>query len=65
MRSSRGDIKIGKDEVAVEPLTPMSDELPFKVVRSNGTDEVLARAVNLLVARWRLPSGCHDVPRRT
>jgi hypothetical protein len=23
----------------------MSDELPFKVVRSNGTDEVLARAV--------------------
>jgi hypothetical protein len=27
------------------------DDLPFKVVRSNGTDEVLARAVNLLVAR--------------
>jgi hypothetical protein len=24
----------------------MTDELPFKVVRSNGTDEVLARAVN-------------------
>jgi hypothetical protein len=43
--------RLGKDEVAVEPLTPMSDELPFKVVRSNGTDEVLARAVNLLVAR--------------
>jgi hypothetical protein len=29
----------------------MTDELPFKVVRSNGTDEVLARAVNLLIAR--------------
>jgi hypothetical protein len=26
-------------------MTP--DELPFKVVRSNGTDEVLARAMNL------------------
>jgi hypothetical protein len=29
----------------------MTDELPFKVVRSNGTDEVLARAMNLLIAR--------------
>jgi hypothetical protein len=29
----------------------MTDELPFKVVRSNGADEVLARAVNLLIAR--------------
>jgi len=29
----------------------MSDELSFKVVRSNGTDEVLARAINLLIAR--------------
>jgi hypothetical protein len=29
----------------------MTDELPFKVVRSNGQDEVLARAMNLLVAR--------------
>jgi hypothetical protein len=28
----------------------MTDELPFKVVRSNGTDEVLARAMNLLLA---------------
>jgi hypothetical protein len=25
----------------------MSDDLPFQVVRSNGTDEVLARAVKL------------------
>jgi hypothetical protein len=29
----------------------MTDELPFKVVRSNGTDEILARAINLLIAR--------------
>jgi hypothetical protein len=28
----------------------MIDELPFKVVRSNGHDEVLARAMNLLRA---------------
>jgi hypothetical protein len=28
-----------------------TDDLLFKVVRSNGTDEVLARAVNLLIAR--------------
>jgi hypothetical protein len=28
----------------------MSDDLPFKVVRSNGTDEVLARAMNLMSA---------------
>jgi hypothetical protein len=29
----------------------VTDELPFKVVRSNGTDEALARAMNLLIAR--------------
>jgi hypothetical protein len=29
----------------------MTDELPFKVVRSNGTDDVLARSVNMLIAR--------------
>jgi hypothetical protein len=29
----------------------MIDELPFKIVRSNGQDEVLARATNLLIAR--------------
>jgi hypothetical protein len=27
------------------------DELPFKVVRTNGSDEVLARSVNLLSGR--------------
>jgi hypothetical protein len=29
----------------------MTDDLPFKVVRSNGHDEVLARAMNLLFTR--------------
>jgi hypothetical protein len=29
----------------------MSDELAFKVVRSNSHDEPLAQAVNLLIAR--------------
>jgi hypothetical protein len=29
----------------------MIDELPFKVVRSNGIDDVLAGAMNLLIAR--------------
>jgi hypothetical protein len=38
----------------------MTDDLPFKVVRSNGTAEVLARAVNLLIARgaYRNWLGC-------
>jgi hypothetical protein len=27
------------------------EECPFKVVRTNGSDEVLARAVNLLIGR--------------
>jgi len=27
------------------------DDLPFRVVRCNGTDEVLARASNLVIAR--------------
>jgi hypothetical protein len=29
----------------------ITDELPFKVVRSTGTDEVLVRAMNLLIGR--------------
>jgi hypothetical protein len=37
----------------------MSDELPSKVVRSNGTDEVLACAVNLPIAL-----GAHHVAAR-
>jgi hypothetical protein len=27
------------------------DDLPFKVVRTNGHDEVLARSINLLIGR--------------
>jgi nucleotide-binding universal stress UspA family protein len=40
----------------------MTEDLPFKVVRSNGTDEVLARAMNLLVARDMKPA---EMPWRT
>ena len=29
----------------------LDDELPFKVVRTNSDDEVLARSVNLLLGR--------------
>jgi hypothetical protein len=29
----------------------MTEDLPFKIVRSNGHDEVLACAMNLLMAR--------------
>jgi hypothetical protein len=29
----------------------MIEELPFKVVRSNSHDELLAQAVNLIIAR--------------
>jgi hypothetical protein len=29
----------------------MADELPFKIVRSNGIDELLASAIDLLIAR--------------
>jgi hypothetical protein len=29
----------------------MTDELPFKVARSNGTDELLAQAATLKIAR--------------
>jgi hypothetical protein len=39
----------------------MIDELPFKVVRSNGHDEVLVRGMNLLVARGVYQAA---VPRR-
>jgi hypothetical protein len=28
----------------------MAEELPFKVVRANGHDEVLAQGINLLIA---------------
>jgi hypothetical protein len=35
--------------------------IPFKVVRSNGTDEILALAINLLFL-WNLSGGGQDVP---
>ena len=31
-----------------------AEECPFKVVRTNGSDEVLARAANLLIGAPRL-----------
>jgi hypothetical protein len=40
----------------------MTDELAFKVVRSNGTDEVLARAVDLLIARGAYRSAVRMYP---
>jgi hypothetical protein len=42
----------------------MIDDLRFKVVRSNGTDEILARAINLLNARARVGVFCSH-PRRS
>jgi hypothetical protein len=42
----------------------MSDELPFKVVRSNGTDEVLACAVNLPMALGAYHVAARLYPRR-
>jgi hypothetical protein len=42
------------------------EELPFKVVRTNGHDEVLARAANPIVGPWgpmRRLSGCSDMIR--
>jgi hypothetical protein len=40
----------------------MTDDLPFKVVRSNGTDEVLARATNLMIARGAYRSAVRMYP---
>jgi hypothetical protein len=36
---------------AKDTSMPDDDELPFKVVRTNGRDEVVARCNNLLVGR--------------
>ncbi len=41
----------------------MTDDLPFKVVRTNGHDEILARAVNLLVARAAYEKAVQLYPR--
>jgi hypothetical protein len=54
-RHARAGRRASADAVLEHPLVrdaqAMTDELPVKVVRSNGTDEVLARAINLLIAR--------------
>jgi hypothetical protein len=42
----------------------MIHELPFKVVSSNGTDEVLARAVNMLIARGAYREAARIYPGR-
>jgi hypothetical protein len=41
----------------------MSDELPFKVVRTNGSDEVLARSVNLLLGRAAFETATRMYPK--
>jgi hypothetical protein len=41
----------------------MDDDLPFKVVRSNSDDEVIARANNLLVGRAAYETARRMYPR--
>ena len=41
----------------------MQDELPFKVVRTNAHDEVIARAGNLLVGRAAYETARRLYPR--
>jgi len=43
----------------------MQDELPFKVVRTNAHDEVIARAANLLVGRAAYETARRLHPRDT
>jgi hypothetical protein len=40
-----------------------NDDLPFKVVRTNSHDEVLARAANLLVGRAAYETAIRLFPR--
>jgi hypothetical protein len=39
------------------------EDLPFKVVRTNGSDEVLARSVNLLLGRAAFETAKRLYPR--
>jgi hypothetical protein len=39
------------------------DDLPFKVVRDNGFDEVLARATNLLIGRAAYETAARMYPK--
>jgi hypothetical protein len=43
----------------------LPEDLPFKVVRTNGHDEVLARAVNLIVARAGYETAVRLFPKDT
>jgi hypothetical protein len=38
------------------------DDLPFKVVRTNSHDEVIARAINLIVGRAAYETACRLYP---
>jgi hypothetical protein len=40
----------------------MTDDLSFKVVRSHGTDAVLVRAINMLIARGAYRSAVRMYP---
>jgi hypothetical protein len=40
-----------------------SEDCPFKVVRTNGSDEVLARAANLLIGRAAFETAKRMYPR--
>jgi hypothetical protein len=41
----------------------MDDDLPFKVVRTNGSDEVLARSINLLIGRPAYETAARMYPK--
>ncbi len=43
----------------------LSEDLPFKVVRANGHDEVIARANNLLVGRAAYETAIRLYPKDT
>jgi len=38
------------------------DDLPFKVVRSNGSDELLARATNMVIAKGAYSAAAQMYP---
>lgn len=43
----------------------LDEDLPFKVVRTNSHDEILARAVNLVVGRAAYETAVRLFPRDT
>jgi hypothetical protein len=44
-----------------EEAEPPTEDCPFKVVRTNGSDEILARAINLQIGRAAFETGETDV----